>query len=368
MYIVDKENNKLIRAQECSFKKHNLRERQDLQEWIDKEPSVFGEELIIIQKEFAGFADTRERLDLLALDKKGRLVVIENKLDDSGRDVTWQAIKYASYCSSLKTDDIISVFQEYLGSQGDAEKNIMEFLGINDRGDLKLNPGENTQRIFLVAAKFQKEVTSSVLWLRNFNIDISCFKVTPCEFNNEIIIDFDQIIPLPETKDYQIKIADKEQEEAKMAEATLIRHNGRKVFWSEFIDYCDKHKGLFSASKATEDGSMTKSIKTIHGGMVGVVINKDCCRTEVYLDGDKETNKRIFDILHEKKDELMQIFPKLEWERLDNNKASRIRLDKNYSYQNDTEKEMIFSFFLETSNRMMDVFTKMGQALNLEHK
>jgi hypothetical protein len=295
-------------------------------------------------------------------------VVIENKLDDSGRDVTWQAIKYASYCSSLKTDDIISIFQEYLGSQGDAEKNIMEFLGINDRGDLKLNPGENTQRIFLVAAKFQKEVTSSVLWLRNFNIDISCFKVTPCEFNNEIIIDFDQIIPLPETKDYQIKIADKEQEEAKMAEATLIRHNGRKAFWSEFIDYCDKHKGLFSASKATEDGSMTKSIKTIYGGMVGVVINKDCCRTEVYLDGDKETNKRIFDILFEKKDELMQIFPKLEWERLDNNKASRIRLDEFYSYQNDAEKEMIFKFFLETSNKMMEVFTKMGQILNLEHK
>ena len=102
--------------------------------------------------------------------------------------------------------------------------------------------------------------------------------------------------------------------------------------------------------------------------MVGVVINKDCCRTEVYLDGDKETNKRIFDILFEKKDELMQIFPKLEWERLDNNKASRIRLDEFYSYQNDAEKEMIFKFFLETSNKMMEVFTKMGQILNLEHK
>jgi RecB family endonuclease NucS len=41
---------------------------------------------LIIQKEFAGFGDTKERLDLLALDKKGKLVVIENKLDDSGRD------------------------------------------------------------------------------------------------------------------------------------------------------------------------------------------------------------------------------------------------------------------------------------------
>ena len=35
-----------------------------------------------------------ERLDLLALDKDGKLVIIENKLDDTGREVVfWQAIK-----------------------------------------------------------------------------------------------------------------------------------------------------------------------------------------------------------------------------------------------------------------------------------
>jgi hypothetical protein len=58
---------------------------------------AFGEELLVIQKEFSGFSDTHERLDILALDKQGSLVLIENKLDDTGRDVTWQALKYASY-------------------------------------------------------------------------------------------------------------------------------------------------------------------------------------------------------------------------------------------------------------------------------
>lgn len=64
----------------------------------------FGEELLIIQKEFNGFNDTNERLDLLALDKEGNIVVIENKLDDTGRDVTWQVLKYASYCSTLNKE------------------------------------------------------------------------------------------------------------------------------------------------------------------------------------------------------------------------------------------------------------------------
>ena len=76
-------------------------------------PDALGEELLIIQKEFAGFDDTRERLDLLALDKRGQLVIIENKLDDSGRDVVWQAVKYAAYCSNLTKTQIIDI--DWLG-------------------------------------------------------------------------------------------------------------------------------------------------------------------------------------------------------------------------------------------------------------
>ena len=198
MYIVDNKSNELIKVSKTTFKDNGYRERQHLQEWIAKEPSVFG-----------------ERLDLLALDKNGCLVIIENKLDDSGREVTWQAIKYASYCSSLDTKDVIRIYQNYLNTQSsneNAEKMIMDFLNIYDKNYLNLNQGENTQRIFLVAAEFQKEVTSSVIWLRNYNIDICCFKVTPYKYDGKIFIDFDKIIPLPETEEYQIKVANKDQE------------------------------------------------------------------------------------------------------------------------------------------------------------
>ena len=39
---------------------------------MENNPEALGEELLIIQKEFSGFSDTNERLDLLALDKQGR--------------------------------------------------------------------------------------------------------------------------------------------------------------------------------------------------------------------------------------------------------------------------------------------------------
>ncbi|MBN9678727.1 hypothetical protein [Salipiger bermudensis] len=49
--------------------------------------------MLIIQKEFDGFGGTRERLNLLALDRGGQLVIIENELDDCRRDVVWQGLK-----------------------------------------------------------------------------------------------------------------------------------------------------------------------------------------------------------------------------------------------------------------------------------
>ena len=102
MFLVNKDSKITEKIKEVTFKEFGLKERKDLQEWIANNPSMLGEELLIIQKEFDGFNETNERLDLLALDKFGNLVIIENKLDDSGRNVVWQAFKYAGYCSSLK--------------------------------------------------------------------------------------------------------------------------------------------------------------------------------------------------------------------------------------------------------------------------
>ena len=101
MFHVDSSKTSLARLKRRRFADLDIREHDHLQEWLVQMPDSLGEDLLIIQKEFDDFADTRERLDLLALDKEGRLVVIENKLDDSGRDVVWQALKYAAYCSTL---------------------------------------------------------------------------------------------------------------------------------------------------------------------------------------------------------------------------------------------------------------------------
>ncbi len=54
-----------------------LRERDDLQEWVIDEPRILGEGLLVITSEYAGFEDTLDRLDVLALDREGKLVTNE---------------------------------------------------------------------------------------------------------------------------------------------------------------------------------------------------------------------------------------------------------------------------------------------------
>ncbi|MEM8329632.1 hypothetical protein Q4S08_18560, partial [Morganella morganii] len=140
----------------------------------------------------AGFDETKERLDLLALDKDGNLVIIENKLDDSGRDVVWQSLKYAGYCANLRQESIIDIFQRYLNQYEpnetrSASEIIIEFIG----REVVLNR-KGTQRVIMVAAHFRKEVTNTALWLMQFNIGIQCFKVTPYCFGNDVFIDIRQ--------------------------------------------------------------------------------------------------------------------------------------------------------------------------------
>ena len=163
MFKINREKNNISKMSQKTFSELGFRERDHLQEWIINLPNeVFGEELLILQKEFAGFSDTKERLDILAIDKQGRLVIIENKLDDSGKDVAWQAIKYTSYCSSLTKENIKQIFQDYLDKNQipeNAEQKLVEFLNETPFEDLEINIG-SSQRIFFVAANFKKEVTS----------------------------------------------------------------------------------------------------------------------------------------------------------------------------------------------------------------
>jgi hypothetical protein len=366
MYLINKEENRISKLTQRTFSELKLREREHLQEWIANNPSSLGEELLIIQKEFSGFSDTNERLDLLALDKYGNLVIIENKLDDSGKDVTWQTIKYASYCSSLTKQEIIKIYQDFLGKTESAEEKISDFYEGKEIEEIFLNQGLNSQRLIMIASNFRKEVTSSVLWLMNFKMRIQCFQVTPFELGTQLFLSVEQILPTKSTEDFAIGIATKAQQEVEVQETLKNRHHIRLDFWESFLQLSNKSNSLFLNISPSKDNWIGIGIG-MSGVNLNLVVSKNYCRSEIYINrGDQGVNKEFFDFFFQMKGSIENTFGgKLEWERMNDRITCRIKSElTGVSYFEKEDWSKMFEFMIDSSVRMEKAFKEPIKKLN----
>ena len=207
LFRINPETHESESITEVEFAQLGFQERRDIQEWIAANPTILGDDLLIIGKEFNGFDRTNERLDLLAIDADGTLVVIELKRDHSGTDVHWQAIKYASYFRQAKQDDITRVLAEYSNeSEEEAVNILLQHIGADDLGALN-----NDQRIILASHRFAPEVTSAALWLNEKSPRdnlITCIQLTPYQDGDAFYVQTNTLIPLPGAEDYAIGIGE----------------------------------------------------------------------------------------------------------------------------------------------------------------
>ena len=222
LFRINPESQESERIEEVNFAQLGLQERRDIQEWIAANPGILGEDLLIIGKEFSGFDRTDERLDLLAVDLDGKLVVIELKRDDTGADAHWQAIKYASYLHRASAEDIIRMFADYEGaSEEEALNKLLQHLGTDDLGILNKD-----QRIILASHRFAAEVTSAALWLNEKAPGedlITCIQLTPYkdEKTDSLYIQANTIIPVPGVDEYVIGIG-----ESSVENKPIVRRSG----------------------------------------------------------------------------------------------------------------------------------------------
>lgn len=343
MFTVDQKSNRITAVNSKSFTELKLSERNHLQEWLAHTPSCLGEDLLVIQKEFDGFDDTRERLDLLALDKDGNLVIIENKLDDSGRDVVWQALKYASYCASLSKMQVVEIYQQYLVRYGlvvdvetdgekrslDAAEQLCEFLEVPELDEVKVNLG-NSQRIMLVAANFRKEVTSTALWLLGQGISVQCFKITPYSLDEQLLINIDQIIPTPEAGELMIGIKAKEAQEKSTEVVLKKRYVARRAYWEQLLEvFQGSSCSLYNNISARKDHWLPASCG-LSGCHYSLIFAQKELRVELTLGRSSSAdNDFLFDFLHERKQDIEASFgASLNWLRLEKRKSARLQFGR----------------------------------------
>jgi len=178
-------------------------------------------DLMVLAEEFGDWEGSRRRIDLLCLDRNRQLVVVELKRTEDGGHMELQALRYAAMVSTMRFEQAVDAHRKYLASRGmqadTAEGTIRTFVGIPE-GPISL---AGKVRIALVSANFSKEITSTVLWLNAQGLDVTCIRAVPYSFNGHILMDVQQVIPLPEAAEFQVAIREK------MMEAESAESHGR---------------------------------------------------------------------------------------------------------------------------------------------
>lgn len=212
MAIYQLHHDKITEVPRTTFSAVQLKERTDIQRVLKDFIDIISPNTMVLAEEFGEWADSRRRIDLLGLNKQGQLVVIELKRTEDGGHMDLQALRYAAMVSTMTFEQATAAHQKFLANEGldpeGAEQAIREFLNEEDES-ITFSDGV---KIVLASADFSKEITSSVLWLNDQGLDITCVRLRPHQFSEELLLDVQQIIPLPEAAEFQVAIREKSRE------------------------------------------------------------------------------------------------------------------------------------------------------------
>lgn len=84
-----------------------------IEDWVAKDLSLIGANGIILGRQVV--TGHGKRIDLLAMDEDGNLIIVELKRDRSARDIVAQALDYASWVCKLTTKEVHDLALSYQG-------------------------------------------------------------------------------------------------------------------------------------------------------------------------------------------------------------------------------------------------------------
>ena len=213
MGIYKVNENKFEELLYTTFEHEKIYEVKNLQKYLSNSIHIIDSELLVISTEFSEWEDSKRSIDILCVDSDGNLVVIEIKRTQDGGHMELQSIRYASMIANMKFHKALKTYEDYITKNNlniDAEKNLLNFLGWSE---IKEDEFAQDVKIILISSNFSIELTTSILWLNERDLDIRCVKVKLQKDGANLYYDIQQIIPLPEATDYQVRLKEKVTEE-----------------------------------------------------------------------------------------------------------------------------------------------------------
>lgn len=269
---------KLGKLTEVDIRELWKHEQYDFSEWLSKEDNIemlsdeIGLTLTDVNKEvFVG----SYRCDLVAKDETtGIKVIIENQLEATNHDHLGKIITYAS--------------------------------------------GLDANVVIWIVKEAREEHRSAVEWLNNKTTkDISFFLIEIRAYKIGDSLPAPKFVIIEKPNDF-VKTANASVDSGELSKAQAERLN----FWNRFNEVLLSRNKPFNARKATTDHWYDVALGTSEAHISITLVNKtNSIGIEVYINDNKE----LFDRLYSESETIQnELDFSMDWQRLDNKKASRI--------------------------------------------
>ncbi len=150
--------------------KEKVGSETQLEDWLESDISILDPDLLVVGRQVR--TDFGGEIDLLCLDRAGDIVVVELKKDRTPRDVTAQALDYASWAKDLEYEDIQKIWESYL------EKYLRKEISLNEAFDDKFDDPlpdalNANHRSLIVANSIDDSTERIVRYLSDLSIPIN---------------------------------------------------------------------------------------------------------------------------------------------------------------------------------------------------
>lgn len=319
MPIYEIRPSELAQVEETSLQREGLTERGDLQRLLVANIGCLAPGLMVLAEEFSGWADSARRIDILCLDQEANLVVVELKRELDGGHMDLQALRYAAMVSNMTFQHAVSALARHLGHTtdklDDARQAILAFLDWSTPDE---DAFANDTRVILAAPGFDKEITTTVLWLRERDIDVRCIRLKPYRLGDgRVLLDIQPLIPLPETSEFVTTMGEKRIAERKdRAERLSVRYE----FWGSLLAYARTRTDIHAGRQASTDGWVSGPAGR-QGLRLNYVIKMNEARVELWI----ERNKDAFKALQRQQADIEREFGgPLDWDELPDAAGARV--------------------------------------------
>lgn len=356
MPIYEIRQDSLAQVNATSFETERLSERHDIQRLLKHRIAALEEGLMVLAEEFSDWQDSSRRIDLLCLDTNANLVVVELKRTADGGHMELQALRYAAMVSAMTFEQAVDTYARFRatnggGGQADHDAARGELLAFLNWAEPEEDAFAKDTRIILAAADFGKELTTAVMWLRDRDIDIRCVRLKPYRLEDgRVLMDIQQLIPLPEAVDFQTQIGAKRMAERK---ERVERHDLRYRFWEGLLSRAKDRNPVHANRSPSKDTWTSGSI-----GRAGFSISYGLRQRDnsVYLWIDK--NKAAYDALLAQCETIEAAFgAPLVWKEEEGQLGRAISFTQEGGYRSDPDE------WTSIQDKMIDAMLRLDKAM-----